>query len=315
MDEALYIQTLAYQCGGVRLDANETAHLLKQLEHVKAQTYDVVHGPLKAMQFIPVDNSADPGAESITYRQWTQFEMAKIIANYADDLPLVDVAVAEFTCPVKSLGNAYQWSIQDLRRAAMAGSNLDQRRARACRMAIDRRLDEIGAQGVPNTNITGLLNNANIPITVLPTLGTWVGMAPALIIANLNAMAQAPTLATLEAFNADTMLLDSVSYNHIAQTPIAVDNQTTILRSFLANNPYIRNIDQWTKLNTAGAGGIHRSVTYFRDPTVLQYNVPMMFEQFPPQAKSLSFVVSCHARASCVEVHYPLALTYADIAL
>ena len=314
MDETLYIQHLAHQCG-VRLDANETAHLLKQLEFVKAQTYDIQHGPLKAMQFVPVDSSADPGAESITYRQWTQFEMAKIIANFADDLPLVDVAVAEFTCAVKSLGSAYQWSIQDLRNAAMSGSNLDQRRARACRMAIERRIDEIGANGVPNTNITGLLNNPNIPIIILPNLGAWPTLSPAFIIENMNAMAQAVTLATLEAFEADTMLLDSVTFNHIAQTPIAIDNQTTILRSFLANNPYIKNIDQWTKLNTAGASGIHRSVTYMRDPTVLQYNVPMMFEQFPPQAKSLSFVVPCHARVSCVEVHYPLAMTYADIAL
>ena len=314
MNEEQYIQLVAQQMG-VRLDANETAHLLKQLEHVKAQTYDVRHGPNKAKMFIPVDSSADPGAESITYRQWDQFEMAKVIANYADDLPLVDVTVKEFTCPVKSLGSAYQWSIQDLRRAAMAGSNLDQRRARACRMAIERKIDDIGAFGEPNTGLLGLLNNPNIPITVLPNLGAWPTLTPDQIIENLNAMASAATIATLEAFNNDTMLLDTVSYNHIAQEHIAVDNRMTILKAFLENNPYIRNIDQWTKLNTAGVANIHRSVTYFRDPTVLQFNIPMEFEQFPPQAKSLSFVVPCHARVSCVEVHYPLALTYADIAL
>ena len=314
MTEEQYIQFVAMQCGE-RFDANETAHLLKQLEHVKAATYDTTFGPNKAKTFIPVDSSADPGAESITYRQWNEFEMAIIISNYADDLPLVDVAVKEFTCPVKSVGKAYQWSIQDLRRAAMAGSNLDQRRARSARMAIERKIDNIGAFGEPNSGLLGLLNNPNIPITILPNLGAWPTLTPPQILENLNAMASAATIATLEAFENDTMLLDSITYNHIAQTHLSVDNDKTILDSFLKNTPYIKNIDQWTKLNTAGAGGIHRSVTYFRDPTVLQFNIPLEFEQFPPQAKSLSFVVPCHARVSCVEVHYPLAMTYADIAL
>lgn len=310
-------QYLTIVCGqlGIRLDANETAHLARQLEHIKAQTYDVVYGPLKARQFIPVDNSADPGAESITYRQWDEFEMAKVIANYADDLPLVDVAVAEFTSPVKSLGAAYQWSIQDLRRSAMTGSTLDQRRARAARMAVERKIDEMGAFGEPNTGLTGMLNNANVPIVVVPTAGAWTGLTPAQIIGNLNAMAQAIVTSTLEVFEPDTILLDSVSFGHISQTPIAIDNQTTILKSFLANNPYIKNIDQWTKLNTAGAASIHRAVTYFRDPTVLSFNIPQEFEQFPPQARNLSFVVPTHARVGGVEIHYPLAMAYTDIAL
>jgi hypothetical protein len=300
---------------GVRLDANETAHLQRQLEFIKTQTYDIQFGLLKSRQFIPVDNSADPGAESITYRQWSEVEMAKVIANMADDLPLVDVNVAEFTAPVKSLGSAYQWSVQDLRRAAMAGSQLDSRRSRACRMSIERAIDNVGAFGVAGTAATGMLNNANVPVTVLPNPGAWTGLTPANIIANLNAMAQAIVTSTLEVFTPDTILLDTVSFGHIAQTPIAVDNQTTILRSFLANNPYIRNIDQWTLLNTAGAGGIHRSVTYFRDPLVLQFNIPQEFEQFPPQARNLSFVVPCHARVGGVEIHYPLAMSYSDIAL
>jgi len=297
----------------VHLDANETAHLERQLEHVKSQTYDVKFGPMKARNFIPVDNSADPGAVSTVYRQWTEFAMAQLISNYADDIPLVDVAATEFLVPVKSIGLGYQWSIQDLRSAAMAGSQLDMRKARACRMGIERKIDDMGAFGEPTiTGLTGLLNNPNVPITVVPNAGAWTTLTPAEIIENLNAMAQAVNLATLEVFSADTILLDPVAFNHIAQTPIATDNQTTILRSFLANNPYISSIDQWTKLSTAGAGSVTRAVTYFRDPIVVQFNIPQEFEQFPPQARNLTFVVPCHARVGGVEMHYPLAMAYTD---
>src|SRR5690554_5233059 len=97
-----------------RLDSRETAMLARQLEYIKAQTYDVRYPAFKARTFIPVSTEVPPGAESITYRQWDQYGMAKVIANYADDLPLVDVVAREFTTKVKSLGEAYQYSIQDL---------------------------------------------------------------------------------------------------------------------------------------------------------------------------------------------------------
>jgi hypothetical protein len=110
---------------GLRLDSKFTATLEKEIEHVKTMTYDVVYPELKARTFIPVDNSANTGAETITYRQWDEFGMAQIIANYADDLPLIDALVEEFSQKVKPLGAAYQWSIKDLRRSDMSGSRLD----------------------------------------------------------------------------------------------------------------------------------------------------------------------------------------------
>jgi hypothetical protein len=297
------------------MDANETAVLLRQLEHVKARTFDVKYPALKARQFIPVSGDAAPGAETITYRQWNEFSMAKIIANYADDLPLVDVAVQEFVSKVHSLGKAYNWSIQDLRRSAMAGAQLDVRRATAARRAIERTIDEIAAFGDADGGLGGFLNNANVTIVTLPTAGAWTGLTPAQIIENMNFMAQAIIIATLEVHIPDTMLFDTTTFSHIAQTPIAVDNQTTILQSFLANNPYIRNIDQWTKLNLANAAGNGpRAVTYMRDPEILSLEIPQEFEQFPPQNRNLSFVVPCHARVGGVIMYYPLALNYTDFA-
>ena len=44
-----------------------------------------------------MNNSVNPGATTITYRQWDNFGMAQIISNYADDPPLMDALVEEFT--------------------------------------------------------------------------------------------------------------------------------------------------------------------------------------------------------------------------
>ena len=46
---------------GVRLDGDETSTFARQLEYVKAQTFDISYAKLKALMFIPLDETADPG--------------------------------------------------------------------------------------------------------------------------------------------------------------------------------------------------------------------------------------------------------------
>jgi len=298
--------------GHLRLDVNESAHLARELEFIKAKTYDIRYPTMKARQFVPTASDVDPGADTITYWSWDWRGMAKVIANYADDLPSVDAFKTEHKAPVVSIGDSYSWSIQDLRRSAMAGSRLDTRRAAAARMAVERKIDEMAAFGEADTGITGFLNNANVPLTP-PVTGTWSTATPAQIVEDLNTGVQAIIDATMETEIPDTVLLDTALFGIIAQTPIATDNQTTILKSFLANNPYIRNIDQWTKLALADAAGTGpRCVFYRRSPDVLTLEIPQDFEQFPPQERNLAFVVNTHARVGGVLIYYPLAITYMD---
>lgn len=302
--------------GDERMDDKFTAVLEDELEFIKSRTFDIQYPELKARMFIPVSNEADPGAESITYRQWDEYGMAKIIANYADDLELVDALVEEFTSPVQSIGKAYQWSVQDLRRAAMSGSRLDQRRAMACRRAIERAIEQIAAFGAIGTDpaggLEGLLNHSNVPLTP-PITGTWSAATPAQIIADLNELVSSIVTATKETQLPDTIIMDQASFALINQTPIAIDNQTTILRSFLANNPYIRNIDTWFLNEFADVAGTGpRLVCYKRDPEIMSLEIPQEFEQFPPEARNLSFVVNTHARVGGVLMYYPLAVAYMD---
>ena len=104
-----YLQLLLAQVGmnedsGQRVDADETHFLARQLEHVRAQTYDILFPELRARQFIPVDTSVDAAAKTVTYRTWEMFGAAAIIANYADDSPRVDRLVRETTGRVRGIG-------------------------------------------------------------------------------------------------------------------------------------------------------------------------------------------------------------------
>lgn len=301
---------------GKRLDAGETAVLLKELEYVKSQTYDIKYAPRKGRLFCPVNSEADPAAETIAYDQYDSFGMAKLVSNYADDVPLVGITKKRFTSQVKTLAVGYDWSVLDLMRAARANVPLSQKKAQLAREAVENFLDTAIATGIPNGGLTGMINNANVPIVVLPHTGSWhlTPLSPSQMIANMNHLASQIITTTKENIIPDTLLMDPATFNYIAQTPVAVDNQTTILKSFLANNPYITNVDQWTKLSNAGASSKHRMVCYQRSNMVLEFNLPMDFNQLPPQQKGLSYMVPCWARAAGVEVHYPLGMAYADIA-
>ena len=117
----------------VNLDADQTMFFQRELEHIKSRTYDIRYAELKARSLIPVSGEAGPGAESITYYQYDMVGVAKIIANYATDLPRADVRGKKFTSPVESLGASYGYSVQDIRAAAKAGKPLEQRKANAAR--------------------------------------------------------------------------------------------------------------------------------------------------------------------------------------
>ncbi len=297
-----------------RQDAKFTAVLEKQLEYVKARTYDIVYPEMKARQLIPVNNDVDPGAETITYRQWDDFGMAQIIANYADDLPLIDALVEEYSQTVKGLGAAYQWSIQDLRRSAMAGAQLDQRRARAARRSVEQQIENIAALGNAKAGLNGFAKHGNVPL-VTPDTGTWSTATADQIIGDLNKLATSIVNTTKETFLPDTLALDITLYNLIATKRLSTtgDTNQTVLSGWLASNPWIKNVATWNKLATADAAGTGpRIVCYKRDPEVLTLEIPQEFEQLPPQAKNLAFQVPTHARIGGVIFYYPMAAAYMD---
>lgn len=315
-----YLDLLLNQMN-IRLDAKATSALALELEDVRAQTYDIKYPTLKARSLVPVDTSVDPGAESVAYKQWDDYGMAEIITNYADDLTMVDTLAEKFTSPIHSLGKGYQYSVQDLRRAAMNGSSLDQRRARAARRAIERSIDTIAAVGSAKGKLRGLINHPNVTVLTAANDGTstrWVGgratpKTSLLIQKDMHTAITQIWTATKQIHEANTIALATTEYGHISQTPVGTDNQTTILRSFLQNNPHVDMVDFWYKLDTADAAGTGpRMVTYQRDPEVMELVIPQEFEQFPPQARNLAFLVPCHARIGGVLLYYPLAVAYMD---
>jgi hypothetical protein len=312
MHQLLQILMLA---NGVRMDDAETAVLARQLEYIKAQTYDVLYSKLKAREFIPVSNEVPEGAESMIYRQWDETGSAKLISEYADDLPLVDALAREFVVTFTDLGNAYQWTVRDLKRAAFAGVPLDAKKAQAARNAIDRKIDDIAAFGVPEKNLPGFLNHPNVP-EIAAVNGDWLNPATTAdqILADLFHLEQQIITQSKELHEPDTLLLPVAHYGKIATTSYGANSDRTILQYFLSNAQSIRNVDRWNKLDEAGDSDAPRAVAYVRSPEVVEFQIPTEFEQLPPQQKNTAYVVNCLARVGGVLFYRPLGAGYMDLA-
>ena len=305
----------------INLDANESAFFARELESIKARSYDILYPDLKATRLLPVSMEAGPGASVITYQQFDSAGLMKVIANYADDLPRSDIRGKEFSSAVRSLGGSYGYNIQEIRSAQMAGRPLQQRKANAVRLANDQKVNRLAwlarNNDGENGGLVGIIYNANV---TSGTVATGVGgylwtqktaaeiyddMADAVIdIVNLTKGIEQP----------DTMLLPIAQYGIAAKTRMATGSDTTVLEYFKRNFPFMKVewVAEMKDVNpipsTLVASNTDIMVVYKAVPEKLTLEIPQAYEQFPAQERGLEFLVPCHSRIGGVIIYYPLSV-------
>lgn len=300
----------------IHLDAGESATFLRLLTYPVKRTFDKKYPEYMARKLIPVNYEVPTGAESWLERGYDFYGTAKMIGNYADDLPMVTVAGAEQTYGVKGFGDSYNYSIQDLAASAMAGTNLETKLAFAAKRVIENTVEQIGAFGSTEGNLPGFLNNSNVGLLTAAggdIGGGWDIATGPQILADLNTIANKIVTNTKGTHIPDTLALPINRYSIVMTTPYSDLVPTPIGRVFLDQSPYIRNIDQWAMLDTANqAGSGPRAVVYKRDAEVVEYMIPQEFRQEPPQPRNLAFIINCSVRLGGVAWHYPLGGYYVD---
>lgn len=300
------------------LDANESAFFARELEQVKRATYDVIYPELKARRLIP--GSAEPapsGAETITYYQFDRVGMARMIADYADDLPRVDVLGTSFTSPVRALGVAFGYNLQEVRASALVGRSLPQMRASAAREVMEEQIDRILALGDASALIPGFLNAANVPAASVATVAgatTWaekLATDPDLIADDVtDAIADMIELTRGREYP-DAFICPEEQFALISTTRL-VDQPVTVLQHLRQAFPRIGTWEPWYRMTGAGAGATDRFMLYKKSNAKVASEVPQEFEMLDVQDRNLEFVTPCHARVGGTVFMYPLSATYRD---
>jgi hypothetical protein len=302
-----------------RFDASETIWFNAQARQVRAKMYETRYPQFMARTFAPLATDIDPDADLVEYHVYTPVGMAKIISSYADDLPRADVSAKADYAKVVDLGVAYGWSLKSARKAQRGGYPLPTKKAAAAKRAVEQKIDSLAAVGDAANNIFGMANQPNVLTYTIPdraaagTDSTWPVGTPEEALKDLHGVAQYIVDTTKGVEVPDTMILPPSRFGW-ASTTYLTGNVTgqTVMSAFKATDPYIKNVYQWPFLETAGAGGTKRLITYRRDPEALELFVPREFEQLDPEKRNLEMVIDCLASCGGVVVYLPLSMAYAD---
>jgi len=310
---------LVYAINTGFVDADGAVFFQRQLEHIKAKSYDVRYAELKARMLFPVSNEGGPGVTTITYRTYDQAGAAKIINAYADDLPRADVAGKETTIPVRSVGISYGYNLDEIQASQLTGLSLDQRRANAARRANEQTTNDVAFFGDADSGLPGLFDNPNIPTgaVVDPGAGTeWVNKTPDQILFDVNDLFADIFETTLMVEQGNTLLLPPAQWSFISSTARSANSDTTILQYLVNNSPYLTSAEDVIPVNEFGAANnpelsTDAMMAYDRNPDKLQLEIPVELEMLPVQQKNLEFVIPGRSRLGGLNVYYPLSLAIA----
>lgn len=299
-----------------RLDANESLFFARQLEFIKSKTYDIKRPNLNALALMPVDTSVPEGAETVTYRQYDSVGMAKIIANYANDLPRADVMGKEFTAKIKSIGIAYGYNTQEIRAAIFSGTPLNSKKAAATALAHAEKVNQLAFYGDAEHGLVGFFNNGNVPEVTLLADGagsskTFASKTTDKIIRDVNALINKVLVQSKGVHRVNEVWLPIEQYALIATTQNSVASDTTVLGFLQSVHPGV-TFRQVVELTGAGAGGVDRMYALENSEDNYQLTIPMMLRMHAPQQQGLEFVVPCESRFGGIQIERPLAMTFAD---
>ena len=242
---------------GTRFDSVEEASVFfaRELDHIKAQSYDVEYPELTALSLFPVSSEADPGAETITYYTYDKSGLAKVIDNYSTDLPRADVNGKPSIAVVKSIGDSYGYSAQEMRASRLAGKSLDVRKAESARYQIDNLTNKIAWMGDEESGLMGVLSTGqNIPLFTI-TAGadsgktTWLEKSADEILYDVNGMQKQVAKLTKNVERPDTLCVPSDVFMDMSTRRIP-DTSTTVKSFLLEHAPYLKNVVSASELDS-----------------------------------------------------------------
>lgn len=301
--------------------------LRQQLEYVQNTVVeqDFPERLIISGDFIPVSYELPAGAETYSYRIMTAVGEAAILANGADDIPLVSAFVEKRTGEIKTIVDAYSYTVEDIEAAQFANMNLDASMGTIAREVMEAKADQLGYDGDSNHNLLGLLNHPNVPSGTVLADGNsnggtnstrWIHKTASQIYRDLSSFGRSPRTATNGVEFFDTIALPEDQYNIIAETPYpdTSTGNTTILSFFLqtqsANPKGVKRILSVPYLAGKGAGGTDLMIGLRKQESKVKFHMVMDFSQEAVQVRNFNYVVPCRMRTGSVQVTKPMALGY-----
>ena len=300
-----------------RFDSAEDASVFfaRELDQVKSKTYDRQYPELSALNHFPQTSEINPGADTFTFYSYDEVGLAEIISNYSTDLPRVDVFGTPKTVKIRSLGDAYGYSVQEMRAAVFAGKSLDASKASAARRAIETKHNRIAFVGDAASGLVGVFSSDNgVPRYTIPNGAAgdtkWAKKTAQEIINDVSGMHEAVDEMTNSVEKPDTLMIASNVYALLSRT-IIYGTAVSVLSFIRDNLDWLKEIIPAPELNAKNTScnptGENLAFLYTNDPEKFSVETPMPFYQHPAQNKNLEVEIACESRVAGATFYYPLS--------
>lgn len=266
--------------------------------------YPVVKYP----RLIPVDQSANRFALSVTHFTQDSTGRAKFINGTGDDVPLVNITGSKFEQMVNTAAIGYSFSLEEIGAAQQNGTNLSSDGAMEARKIYEHFVDEVAFLGDSTVGVEGLYNMTGIASQGAGA--TFTNSTPDEVLAIINNAMTAIETASLGQEVADTIILPLKAAGGMERR-LGDGSDTTILDFIRRANRYTRQTNQPLTVEFDWRlDDLNKMVVYRRDTSVLKMHMPMPLEFIAPQAKNLRIKVLGMFRFAPVNIRRPVAVRY-----
>ena len=293
--------------------------VVSQTTHVETEVNEIVYPDIQYPALIPVDTSAHPFAQTVTYYSSDKFGQAGWINGNSDDIPMAGTERAQHKTSVYTAGIGYGWGWEEVNIAMMLGIPLQSDDTAAARRAYEEMVDTVMLYGDEEKGFSGLIDNPGV--TAVPAgVGEWDATATDEddILKDVNDALMGQYAGTAFTSLSDTLLLSIERLNLLATTRLG-DTTTTVLKFLQENNTYTFQTGQRLTirgirgLSTAGESGTQRMIAYRRSPQVLKAHIPMPHRFLPVyQDGPLHWKVPGVFRLGGLDIRRPAEVRYVD---
>lgn len=301
------------------------AFLTPQLYRIETQVYMKRYPNADLTGLLPINSDGDHWDVGTVFYSMDEVGKAEFLAGKAGDMPYASTLMGQNSRGFHLAGIGYEWSTQELQRAAKLGRSLSNDKANAARKAAKFFLRSIAMTGktpgaaTSEKGWTGFINDPNVPAANVAADGSgsttpWANKTPDQISRDIWAAVNAVETNTKETHTATTVGLPTQKLRYIEQTRMT-DTGSTILAYIRGNRDGGENITfkPIRELAGAGSGATDRMVAYDNSEEVAQFHLPGDHEFIPAFQKSaMTYEVGGIMNVGGTEIRLPKAIVYRD---
>ncbi|MEK4883472.1 encapsulin [Bacillus sp. FSL W8-0223] len=284
------------------------------LQQIDSTLYEPKAEELTARTVFPLKTDIHPGAETYGYNVMTRSGAAKIVANGADDIPLVDTDIKRETAKIYSIMAAFHYTQQELRANQLAGTSVDTTKAATVRRAIAEKENKIAWIGDSDYGLVGVVNAPGIQ-TVAVDQGSkgstkWKDKDGNEILEDIRKTRAKITI--LPGYGSASLVLAVPPAQFEELNRRYSDYDARSIMKVVEDNQWFTKIVRVPDLVGVGTNGSDSMLIFNNDPETIQLVLPMDLTRYPEEYKFPRVKVPCEERCGGVIIRFPYAVVRGD---